>query len=246
MDVTTQEPGYARDDASPHPQVPRTPYWPSSPSFPADGLVVESPERFVGVPAVVTEKLDGSNTLLHRGHVYGRGTTEPSSAKWYGMLKKWHAWKTLDDEDYVFGEDIYGLHSIAYDPVPEDATFYIFGVRRGDHFTDWATVEAKANELSIPTVPILHRGAFDSVQAIDAFIQQAHRQPSVLGAEREGVVMRVEAAFPSTEFGEHVCKSVRPDHVQPDAGHWRARWSPCATVPARGTAHDGHAPALFS
>ena len=102
------------------------------------------------MPVVITEKLDGSNTMLYRGQVYGRGMSEPSAAKWYGMLKKWHAWKTYDDEDFIFGEDIYGLHSIAYDPVPEDATFYIFGVRRGGQFTDWATVEAKSCELSIP------------------------------------------------------------------------------------------------
>ena len=213
-------------------KYPRTPFWPSSPSLPVDALTVERPERFVGVPVVVTEKLDGSNTMLHRGQVYGRGMTEPSDAKWYGMLKKWHAWKTYDEQDAIFGEDIYGTHSIVYDPVPEDATFYIFGVCRGGQFTDWATVEAKSSELSILTVPILYRGVFDSLQAVDAFVQQAHSQPSSLGAEREGVVMRVEAAFAASEFGEHVCKSVRPDHVQPDAGHWRTRWLPCATIPS--------------
>ena len=63
-------------------KYPRTSYWPWSPQIPADGLQVADPSVFVGLEVVVTEKLDGSNTLLHRGEVYGRSVSTPSSAPW--------------------------------------------------------------------------------------------------------------------------------------------------------------------
>ena len=211
-------------------KYPRTPFWPSSPSLPADGLKVSDTDRFIGVPVVVTEKLDGSNSLLHRGRVYGRSISEPSDAKWYGMVKKWHAWKTAMEDDYLYGEDIYGIHSIVYEPVPEDETFYVFALRRGAMFTDWNAVEAKASDLGIPTVPVLHKGTFESVQEVDAFAKAASESPSALGGDREGVVIRVASAFPADMFTAHVCKSVRPNHVQPGASHWRTHWQPCAIV----------------
>ena len=224
-------------DTTPEPRAvvkyPRTHYWPSSPSFPADGLKVADVNRFIGVPVVVTEKLDGSNTLLHRGRVYGRSTAEPSDAKWYGMVKKWHAWKTSLEDGYFYGEDIYGVHSIKYDPVPEDETYYIFALRHGAMFAEWDAVEAKAADLNIPTVPILHKGTFASEQKIDAFMASAHQRPSALGGDCEGVVLRVAAAFPAERFATHVCKSVRPNHMQPGAGHWRTHWQPCPITSPR-------------
>lgn len=50
-------------------KYPRTPYWPDSPTIGRGDTVHPDPERFVGRPVVVTEKLDGSNVLIHRGKV---------------------------------------------------------------------------------------------------------------------------------------------------------------------------------
>ena len=115
-------------------KYPRTSYWPWSPQIPADGLQVADPSVFVGLEVVVTEKLDGSNTLLHRGEVYGRSVSTPSSAPWRAMVKKHHAWKLADSDDLLYGEDIFGVHSIEYGPVAEDRTLYAFALRRGDCF----------------------------------------------------------------------------------------------------------------
>ena len=59
------------------------------------------------------------------------------------------------------------------------------------------------------------------------FVDAAHRQPSSLGGEREGIVLRLEAVFPGSEFAKNVCKSVRRGHVQDDE-HWTRNWRPCA------------------
>ena len=113
-------------------KYPRTPYWPDSPTKARDGDTLTDPERFVGRPVVVTEKLDGSNTLLHQGDVYARSVSAPAAAKWLGMVRKHHAWKVTEPDVFLYGEEIYGVHSIEYDPVPEDRTFYAFARRFAD------------------------------------------------------------------------------------------------------------------
>ena len=50
------------------------------------------------------------------------------------MVKKRHAWKLSDPDVLLYGEDIYGVHSIENGPVAEHETFHAFGLRRGDYF----------------------------------------------------------------------------------------------------------------
>lgn len=76
-----------------HAKYPSTPYWPGSPTVGRGDAVHPNPDRFVGVAVVVTEKLDGCNTLLHAGQVYSRSVSSPSEGKWMAMVKKHHAWK---------------------------------------------------------------------------------------------------------------------------------------------------------
>ena len=208
-------------------KYPGTPYWTWSPAIGRDDDVHANPDRFVGEDVVVTEKLDGGNTLLHAGKVYARSVSAPSDAKWMAMVKKHHAWKVNEPEVWLYGEDVYGVHSIEYDPVPEHETFYAFALRNGDGaFAAFAEVEAYAKHREIPVVPVLFRGCFRSVAEISAFMEQAHDEPSMLGGEREGVVMRLARGFAAAEFRDNVCKSVRPGHVQSDE-HWTRNWRPC-------------------
>ena len=103
-------------------KYPRTPYWPYSPTIGRGDAVHSDPERFVGCPVVVTEKLDGSNVLIHRGKVYGRSVAAESTNKWMAMVKKHHSWKVTEPDAYLYGEDLYGVHSIQYAPVRETET----------------------------------------------------------------------------------------------------------------------------
>jgi len=208
-------------------KYPSTPYWPWSPAIGRGEDVHGNPDRFVGVPVVVTEKLDGGNTLLHAGKVYGRSVSVPSEGKWLAMVKKHHAWKVMEPGAYLYGEDIYGVHSIEYGPVEEQRTFYAFAFRDGaGAFAAFADVEAYARRRGIPVVPVLFRGLFNSVREVRDFVKNAHGNPSALGGEREGVVLRLERGFPAAEFQDNVCKSVRVDHVQTD-DHWTRAWRPC-------------------
>ena len=208
-------------------KYPRTPYWPWSPTVGRGDDVHAAPSRFVGEDVVVTEKLDGGNTLLHAGKVYARSVSAPSDAKWMAMVKKHHAWKVTEPEVWLYGEDIYGVHSIEYAPVAEQATFHAFALRGGDGaFAAFAEVEEYAQQRNIPVVPVLFRGRFRSVADLRTFIAQAHGAPSALGGEREGVVMRLAQGFSAAEFQDSVCKSVRPGHVQTDE-HWTRKWRPC-------------------
>ena len=209
-------------------KYPRTPYWPHSPAIGRGNSIHPDPRRFVGRPVVVTEKLDGSNVLIHRGKVYGRSVGTETNAKWMAMVKKHHAWRVTDPDVYLYGEDIYGIHSIQYRAVREDETFYAFALRDGEgNFQSMAVLERFAADRSIPVVPILRRDEFGSVGEIRDFFRDEHAKESVLGGEREGVVMRLAGAFPSSEFARNVCKSVRQDHVQTDQ-HWTRNWRPCA------------------
>ena len=86
-----------------------------------------------------------------------------------------------------------------------------------------------AQERDIPVVPILFEGLFRSVGEIQSLVSKAHTEPSVLGGEREGIVIRLARAFPAEEFRYNVCKSVRVGHVQSDE-HWSKNWKPCRVV----------------
>ncbi len=143
------------------------------------------------------------------------------------MAKKHHAWKVREPDAYLYGEDIYGVHSIAYGPVREQETFYAFSLRDGrGAFAPFAELVAYAKSRDIPVVPILFQGCFASVSDIRTFVTRAHGERSVLGGLREGVVLRLARGFPASEFSDNVCKSVRVGHVQSDE-HWTRSWRPC-------------------
>ena len=208
-------------------KYPKTPYWPYSPAQATGDGPLANPTRLADSPVIVTEKLDGGNTLLHMGEVYGRSVSAPSIGKWMAMVRKHHAWKVLEPDIFLYGEDIYGVHSIEYDPVPENETFYAFALRFADgSFSSFQALVKYAREHGIPVVPVLYEGVFRSVDEIQDFVSLAHTEPSTLGGAREGVVIRLAQAFPASEFHLNVCKSVREGHVQSNE-HWSKSWRAC-------------------
>lgn len=88
---------------------------------------------------------------------------------------------------------------------------------------------APAGPPKYPRTPYL---PFSPTIASDSFVDEAHRGPSALGGEREGVVIRLACSFPASEFGLSVCKSVRAGHVQTDE-HWTRNWRPCRIARGR-------------
>ena len=211
-------------------KYPRTPHWPTSPAITKnDAYVVENPQAFVGTPVVVTEKIDGCNTKIIRGEATPRSGGRRGSSPWLAMVRKHHAWKTARKPLHFFGEDIYGVHSIEYDPVYEEETFYLFNVSsvlNPTFFMGWYSVTEFAKNLRMKTVPILFEGTFSSVDEINSFIEESMGDPSCLGGEREGVVIRKSSGVWWHELPEGMAKVVRPNHVQTDQ-HWRKNWKAC-------------------
>jgi hypothetical protein len=220
------------------PKYPSTPHWPWSEKVHRDDTISTCPENFVGVPVVVTEKIDGGNTCLYNGEVYARSVASPCREGWMGMVRKHHGWKTNQVEwrdCAYYGEDIFGVHSIEYEPVSEAETFRLFASREvpdggcwsQDFWHSWSSVETTAALMEVPLVPVLFRGVFYSMEDITAFFQEELLKPSSLGGEREGFVMRLEGGF--ADFRSSVCKYVRPNHVQTDQ-HWRRNWKTCKLI----------------
>ena len=219
-------------DAIPVAKYPRTPYCLWSPGI-TGGKDVAGVGNFIGSEIVITEKVDGSNVLLHQGQAYARSVTGSGRHGWLSMVRKHHAWKTAGySELHFYGEDIYGLHSIAYDPVPENATYYLFAVRRGVHWLSWDEVIRYARQLDIPTVPVLYRGVEKTEPALQRLAVRLITEESALGPEREGIVIRRATSFSAAEFDQLVCKMVRDGHVQVDAEHWSRYWRPCRLLSA--------------
>ena len=216
-------------------RYPRTPYAPFSPSG-TNMKITAEPQHFLDVPLVITEKLDGSNTRLHLGQAFPRSPDSNSRHPWLAMTRKHHAWKTAAAPDlHLYGEDIYGVHSVHYDPVAEDSTLYLFAASTQDIFAAWEQVEELAELYRILTVPVLHKGTFQNEAELRGLCLELVARQSALGPVREGVVIRRAQAFPAQEFHLNVCKAVRPNHVPPDQEHWSRHWRPCGLLQPAGT-----------
>jgi hypothetical protein len=215
------------------PKWPHTLNWPWSPTKHSDDSTHASPERFTNVEVVITEKLDGGNTCLFQGEVYARSVTAPSRDGWMAMVRKHHAWKLTGYPKIALnGEDLYGIHSIVYDPCREQDTFHLFAVREllecmeTATIVSWGEVEFYAALFDMATVPVLYRGSFGSVGDITGWFEQNLPHPSAIGgADREGFVIRLARSI--TDWEADAAKYIRPRHVQTDE-HWRVNWQPCA------------------
>ena len=214
-------------------KYPKTLYYTYSPSVGRDDKHVEGLFKFINHDIVITEKIDGTNTRLYKGNVYDRSkSSEPAKGAWFSMVKRFHAQKTRNHDFMIYGEDIYGIHSIKYMPVKPQNTFMAFALYNPSTkmFLEWETFEEMMRARDIPTVPILFKGIFESVADLNNFIRDAHQLPSSIGGIREGIVIRVARSFGLREFEAAVCKSVRREHVQSDAEHWTKNWEHCELV----------------
>ena len=110
------------------------------------------PGSFPVSTLVLTEKLDGQNNCLSRLGLFARSHAAPSALPWDKPL---HArWERIRDDlgDWeIFGENLYGVHSIAYTRL--ESFFYVFAVRQRGRWLSWAEVKFIAALFDFPTVP---------------------------------------------------------------------------------------------
>ena len=103
---------------------------------------------------VLTEKLDGQNNCFSKDGLFARSHASPSQLPWdKPMLERWNLIKNDLDDYEIFGENMYGVHSIAYNKL--ESYFYVFAVRVKDIWLSWDEVKEIASIFDFPTVPEL-------------------------------------------------------------------------------------------
>ena len=212
-----------------NPKYPRTYHLPYSPGTTSDDRILHGEwfKHYEGKEIVITEKLDGENTAMTRDDVYARTHAVATRSAWsYNLWNPgdglhWRIKNLIGKYETVYGENLYGEHSIHYDKLT--AYWHMFAANDGIDWYSWNDVKLLANYFEVPTVPVLWEGKITSESELKTLVDYYVQQPSVYGPEREGVVIRVAEGFPLNEFSNYVCKWVRPHHVQTDE-HWTRNW----------------------
>lgn len=205
------------------PKYPRTPHLPWSPGGTSDDRRMASVESLLCTDIVVTEKMDGSNVCIEADACYARSHAAAPNHPSFDAFKAFHAAVKgrISADLQVFGEWLYARHSIGYDQLP--GFFMAFGIRdlKTQTWASWEEVELWAEELGVPTVPVLAKeGWLNREWKLRTLTETLAGLPSRVGREREGVVIRKAAGFSDADFAVSVGKWVRKDHVQTDE-HWK-------------------------
>ena len=139
-----------------------------------------------GAPLVVEEKLDGANAglsfaadgtlrLQSRGHFLTGGARE----RHFALFKTWAQthqrpfFERLGARYVVYGEWLYAKHTIFYDRLPHFfMEFDVLDLER-DVFLDTPARHALLDGLPIESVPVLHRGALERLDALTALVARS-------------------------------------------------------------------------
>jgi hypothetical protein len=204
------------------PKYNRTPHFPWSKGCTNDDKIAEDISSLISKRIVITEKMDGSNTSLEAEGCFARTHAGPPTHLSFDGLKALHAnikYK-IPSNIQLFGEWCYALHSIAYSKLP--AYFLLFNVRNleTNTWSSWEEVELWADEIGVPTVPLLFKGTCDSEVNLQKLTEKFMIEPSICGGLREGIVARVESEFSDDLFSKSIAKNVRKNHVQ-TSEHWK-------------------------
>lgn len=194
-------------------KYPRTYHLPWSDGLTDDDRVMKDMKVFDGQRVVVTRKMDGENftgytDYCHARSIDGRHHYTRDWAKNYWMQRSYElplGWR-------VCAENLYAVHSIAYD----DLSSYLLGFSiwnerneclSWDDTVEWFTL------LDIPMVPVLYEGIYD-----EAVIKTLYNEKTDYDSH-EGYVVRSASSFEYKDFKTSVAKYVRANHVQSQK-HW--------------------------
>lgn len=101
---------------------------------------------------VLTEKLDGENNAFTKHGFFARSHTAPTVSPWAKPLReRWELIKNDLGNLEIFGEGMYGIHSIQYSKL--ESYYYVFGIRENGFWLSWDEVKFYANLFDFPTVP---------------------------------------------------------------------------------------------
>jgi hypothetical protein len=202
-------------------KYPRTYHFPFSLGTTSDDRIKHDWQSLLQHEVVITEKLDGENSCLKTDGVFARSHGAPTLNPWAKNMWDLHAQHKMSLGNYhIFGENLYGIHSIEYERL--EHYFYIFAIREGDKWLAWDEVSFLAQLLDMPTVPVVSRGLFNENE-IKMIVDNTLKTGSALGGLCEGIVCRNAQAFETATFSDNVLKYVRRNHVKTDE-HWTRNW----------------------
>ena len=186
-----------------------------------DDKIAKDISGILNVPIVISEKLDGGCSDLNSNGLFARTHVGPPTHKSFDWLKAFHTntKHLIPSHLQIFGENMYALHSIAYDKLP--SYFLVFNIRDTEKnlWLSWDEVEEWAKKIGAPTVPVLFRGTIKNEKELQEIVEKLCSDPSEYGTTREGVVIRLSGKFSDKDFSRYVLKAVRAGHVQTDS-HW--------------------------
>jgi len=200
-------------------KYPRSPHLPWSPGATSDDKFISSADlqKLKNAPQfVVTEKMDGGNLTFYKDAFHGRSKDSGTHAWDTAAKALWASVRFMIPEGWrVSGESMYARRSVAYDELP--GVYLIFGAwDENNNALDWDTVVSLAEEMNVPTVPLIYRGdSWDD--AINAWSLSGRNE-----SFSEGFVVRNSSSFHYDDFSKNLAKYVRADHVQ-TAADWRHR-----------------------
>ena len=184
---------------------------PISPGATSDDKIMPSLDGLMVDDLVVTEKMDGENTTIHRAGSHARSPNSRyhPSRDW---LKAFAAGISpyLSEGERIIGENLYARHSVGYHALP--SYFLGFAWIIDDEVQAWDLTLARFEELGIRAVPTLYRGPYrnglfdDLAKSLDL-------------SRQEGFVARTADAFAGRAMPDSMGKYVRRGHVQSEI-HW--------------------------
>lgn len=189
----------------------RTYHLPISPGATSDDKIMPSTEHLQVSDLVITEKMDGENTTIHRGGTHARSPDSKyhPSRDWLKAFASGISY-ALAPNERIIGENLYARHSVSYEALP--SYFLGFALILGNEIQSWDDTLCRFAELGIHPVKTLYRGPFHPA----VFTETAKNLDTVT---QEGFVARNASAFPEIDMPNCMGKYVREGHVQSDI-HW--------------------------
>lgn len=202
-------------------KYPRTPHLPWSPGGTRDDKRLSVLDQLLGVPLILTEKLDGSCLCMTTDEIFARSHSGPPRHPSFDAAKAMHAEvrHAIPRDWSVFGEWAMALHSISYN-LGLPSYFNLFGIRDDESkvWLPWAQVVKTAMDLGVRTVPVVSRAVIGDIKHLQTWTEEHAQKASAYGSVSEGVVVRSYDSYADDDFWRFTAKWVRADHVQGE--HW--------------------------
>lgn len=201
----------------------RTFHLPNSKGGTSDDKRMSDVSYLLNKPLIITEKIDGQNFSYEYENCYARTHSNIPNHPSCDWAKAYHGKvKYLIPKGYqIFLENSFALHSIKYNSLPSYCLIFNIRDLNKNIWLSWEEVEMWAEELKLPTVPVIGEFIFSSEKELVEITNKLAVQPSLVGGEdREGIVVRIKDQFDDKDFSKCVAKWVRVGHVVTDE-HWK-------------------------